>query len=381
MVQAKPSVNDAHYYSGRKDVQEQALRAALADSDDRDRSIVLRAQLAMLLRGQKKWDQAREALQIESRNLAGVSADTRTFVLAAEGALFLEEGKLDAAADTLHLVTDRFGKSSDSLRLRQYVSSGWKYAQVRASFGEHRDASRLLGRVQAVATDIGDLHGYCNALIAESHVAVSQGNYRRAVTALMWASHPPAVIGKDQPNPRFIAGELARAWAFLEWKYRIDKSKWLGYVHPMWALEFANQRLKQCMSFVMRVPFLNEFAISSPDQVAESIRHAEGMLRQGKGSRPKFSPDERERIFRIYDGLCALCGKKIDENDKWHVDHIVLHCVGHAPKRTARDAYLNYRPVHSRCNLVRGNADFWHLQESYLNNPTLWVEKTWRSVV
>ena len=54
------AAEDRLYYSGRKDLQEQALRAELADIDDLDRSITLRAQLAMLLRTGTSTDPTRE---------------------------------------------------------------------------------------------------------------------------------------------------------------------------------------------------------------------------------------------------------------------------------------------------------------------------------
>src|SRR5205823_2991335 len=109
-----------------------------------------------------------------------------------------------------------------------------------------------------------------------AHIAVSQDNFKAAVTALIWASHPPGAIGEQQPRPKFIAGELARAWAVVEWKHRLIKGKWLGYVHPLWALEFADQRLRNSMSYVMRVPFLGNLAIASPSEFHAAILGHEG---------------------------------------------------------------------------------------------------------
>ncbi len=379
LIPTASSADDRYYYSGQKDVQERALCAELALCDDLDRSIVLRAQLAMLLRGQKRWTAARrEICRLDSRNLLRASPDSRAFVEAAEGALLLEEGFLSAAIEKLDRALSRFKHSREYSQLRQYVSSLWKCAEIQASL-RHTNASRaLLARAKSIAIEIGDLHGYCNAQIAEAHIAVSQGRFKAAATALIWASHPPEAIGKEQPHPKFIAGELARAWAVVEWSYRLMKGKWLGYVHPLWALKFADQRLEDSMSYVMRVPFLGELAIASPKELYAVVIEREEMIPLGSGSRARFSQNERERIFSLYAGICALCGKRISEIEKWHVDHIVLHSIGHAPKKTARDAYLNYRPLHSSCNLARGDDDFWYLADAYHNNPTLWVERTWR---
>jgi hypothetical protein len=370
-VEDKAVSADVYYYSGQKDVQEKAIRAELAACDDLDRTLILRARLAMLLRGQKKWGAAGRELRLDGTDLSRASADSKAFVYAAQGALLLEQGSPAPAADYLEPVLRHFSRCTEYTQLRQYVSSAWKYAELEGSFGRVGSALSLLSRATSVAQEIGDLHGYCNSRIAEAHISISQGNFKNAITALIWASHPPAIIGNHQPRPRFIAGELARAWAIVEWKYRLTGGKWLGYVHPLWALKFASQRLNESMSFVMRVPFLAEFAIASPNEVYNIILEHEGMLPLGKGSRAKFSRTERERISSLYEGMCALCGCQINESEKWHVDHIVLHSIGHAPKRTARDAYLNYRPVHSRCNLVRGDSDFWYLNTAYHNNPTL----------
>ncbi|HBA89467.1 MAG TPA: hypothetical protein DCZ75_16220 [Geobacter sp.] len=366
------------YYSGRKDIQEQALRAELNDTDDLDRSVTLRAQLAMLLRGQKQWDASRRELSLASSDLPRVSSDSKALVEAAEGALLLEQGQLLAAVEKLKLGLKHLEHSRDHLMLRQYVSSKWKCAELEASLGHSSIADAGLSRARSVAQEIGDLHGYSNTRIVEAYVALSRDDFKSAVAALMWVSHPPEAIGRTQPRPHFIAGELARAWAVVEWTHRVRKQRWLGCVHPLWALKFAAQRLRESMSFVMRVPFLGSLAIASPDEIYTSLLQESDMIPEGKGTRPRFTQTERQQIFAIYTGLCALCGQQIIEGDDWHVDHIVLHSMGHAPKSTARSAYLNYRPVHAKCNLMRSDNDFWLIKKVFDNNPTLWVERAWR---
>ena len=273
-----------------------------------------------------------------------MSRTSRAFVDAAEGALLFEEGYLTLSAEKLSDALRFLERSLSYQGLRQFVSTTWKFAELEASFGRPSSAMSLSDPAMSVAQEIGDLHGYCNARIAEAHVALSQDNFKRAVEALLWASHPPSTIGTNQPSPRFIAGELARAWAVVEWQHRLEKGSWLGYVHPLWALKFAGQRLQKSMSFVMRVPFLGRWAIASPSNFHDAILHHANMIPEGRGSRPRFSLIERERIFEYYGGLCALCGTRIRQDATWHVDHIVLHSMGRVPKKTAAGAFLNYRP-------------------------------------
>lgn len=355
------NADDQFYYGGQKDLQEKALRVDLADSGgDLDRSVTLHAHLSMLLRGQGQshWQGSQQELKLANAILSRSSRDSQAFVHAAEGALLLEMGELAQALEKLTLTYQRFSQSSEHLKLRQCVSSLWKAAEIEASLRRSDTAKILLARAQGIAQDIGDLHGYANARIAEAHTAAANGDYKTAIASLIWVSHPPHAIGQDQPHRR-------------------EKTKWLGFVHPLWALKFAEKRLQVSMSFPMRVPFWGKLAIASLEDVSKAFAAESGMLPKDLNSRARFSPKEQERILSFYGGICALCGERIEKNEKFDIDHIVCHSMGQVPKKTARPAYLNYRPTHAKCNRGRGNDDFWFLVKSHRNNPTVWVETAW----
>jgi hypothetical protein len=61
-------------------------------------------------------------------------------------------------------------------------------------------------------------------------------------------------------------------------------------------------------------------------------------------------------------------------------DAIVLHRVGHSAKSRENPYLLNFRPLHAKCNLRRGDNDFFFLNHSFRNNPTLWGKRAWRNL-
>jgi len=57
----------------------------------------------------------------------------------------------------------------------------------------------------------------------------------------------------------------------------------------------------------------------------------------------RLTPKERERIYKMFDGRCAYCGKKIESKDM-QVDHFIPLRVG------GEDALCNMVPACRMCN-------------------------------
>ena len=76
-----------------------------------------------------------------------------------------------------------------------------------------------------------------------------------------------------------------------------------------------------------------------------------------------MNKEERQRIFEMFGGKCAYCGKEL--NGRWHVDHIIPiyrndtdeqfeRRIKHGSRRMdiprGKDVPENYYPSCSRCN-------------------------------
>jgi 5-methylcytosine-specific restriction endonuclease McrA len=63
--------------------------------------------------------------------------------------------------------------------------------------------------------------------------------------------------------------------------------------------------------------------------------------------RKKIDPKLRRKVYKLYNGICYLCGKHVRYQDM-HIDHIVPIAVGGPDNRS------NYAPTHALCNQKKG---------------------------
>ena len=68
-------------------------------------------------------------------------------------------------------------------------------------------------------------------------------------------------------------------------------------------------------------------------------------------ARKSISRTVRARVFDKAQGLCHLCGGKIDVADKWDVDHILALALGGA------DNESNFAPAHKKCHQRKSAGD------------------------
>lgn len=62
----------------------------------------------------------------------------------------------------------------------------------------------------------------------------------------------------------------------------------------------------------------------------------------------RMSATRRLRIFQAANGICHLCGQKIDGvRERWDADHVVPYAL------TRDDSDDNLRPAHERCHRGR----------------------------
>jgi 5-methylcytosine-specific restriction protein A len=66
----------------------------------------------------------------------------------------------------------------------------------------------------------------------------------------------------------------------------------------------------------------------------------------------RMSPSRRARIFAAHDGMCHLCGGKIDgTRERWEVEHIVPYAL------TRDDTDDNLAPAHVGCHAAKTKGD------------------------
>lgn len=76
----------------------------------------------------------------------------------------------------------------------------------------------------------------------------------------------------------------------------------------------------------------------------------------GARRRKSLSKDMRRKVYEMYDGHCAYCGKEIDIKDM-QVDHIQSVKLGGA------DEIANYRPACRSCNFYKSTMSVEGLRE------------------
>ncbi len=72
------------------------------------------------------------------------------------------------------------------------------------------------------------------------------------------------------------------------------------------------------------------------------------------------------QVFSRDKGICCLCGKRVDVNSRWEVDHIVPLSKG------GTHAYANVQLAHRRCNRAKG-------AKVQPGQPTLFQVASWNS--
>lgn len=63
----------------------------------------------------------------------------------------------------------------------------------------------------------------------------------------------------------------------------------------------------------------------------------------------KMASEFKEQLLLTTDGHYSYCGKKIAEDERWHIDHIIPMCRGGRRKN-------NLTPSCERCNLRKGGS-------------------------
>ncbi len=63
--------------------------------------------------------------------------------------------------------------------------------------------------------------------------------------------------------------------------------------------------------------------------------------------RKKIDSSVRRKVYKLYNGICYLCGKYVKYQDM-HIDHIVPIAKGGPDNRS------NYAPTHPLCNQRKG---------------------------
>lgn len=68
-------------------------------------------------------------------------------------------------------------------------------------------------------------------------------------------------------------------------------------------------------------------------------------------TRRSLSPTRRLAIFLAADGLCHLCGQRIQVGERWDVEHPIPLALGGA------DDESNMSPAHVKCHAGKSAAD------------------------
>src|SRR5690606_730984 len=76
--------------------------------------------------------------------------------------------------------------------------------------------------------------------------------------------------------------------------------------------------------------------------------------------RKRFTAKDRARIFAAHNGICHLCGGKIQDNEAWELEHIIAWAL------TQDDSDENLAPAHDKCHKAKT-----HKQERAAINKAL----------
>lgn len=63
--------------------------------------------------------------------------------------------------------------------------------------------------------------------------------------------------------------------------------------------------------------------------------------------RKRFTAKDRARIFAAHNGICHLCGRKIQDNEAWELEHIIAWAL------TQDDSDENLAPAHVKCHKAK----------------------------
>jgi 5-methylcytosine-specific restriction protein A len=69
-------------------------------------------------------------------------------------------------------------------------------------------------------------------------------------------------------------------------------------------------------------------------------------------TRRKRTALQRSKLFLEHKGICHLCGNKIQNNERWDLDHVI------ALELTRDDSDQNLRPAHVNCHKLKTKGDF-----------------------
>ena len=68
--------------------------------------------------------------------------------------------------------------------------------------------------------------------------------------------------------------------------------------------------------------------------------------------RKTISTKRRVELFKAHDGVCHICGLKIQAGEGWDVEHIIPLAMG------GDDDEPNWAPAHRKCHSAKSRADF-----------------------
>lgn len=67
--------------------------------------------------------------------------------------------------------------------------------------------------------------------------------------------------------------------------------------------------------------------------------------------RKTISTKARVLVFQKHDGICHICGGKINVGEAWEIEHVVPFAMGGADDET------NWVPAHKKCHVGKTKTD------------------------
>lgn len=69
-------------------------------------------------------------------------------------------------------------------------------------------------------------------------------------------------------------------------------------------------------------------------------------------TRRRLSTRERARLFELHDGVCHICGEKIDGvRERWEIEHVIPFAL------TRDESDENMKPAHANCHKGKTAVD------------------------
>lgn len=92
--------------------------------------------------------------------------------------------------------------------------------------------------------------------------------------------------------------------------------------------------------------------------------------------RRHFTAQQNIKFFLAHNGLCHICGGKIDAvREKWEREHVIPLALGGA------DDEANMRPAHAVCHRNKTNADLASVAKAKRNEAKHFGAKTTRNPI